>query len=120
MRISEAASKCGLSIHTIRFYEKTGLLPPIRRGTDGNRRFSAENLEWLTLLSSLRDTGMPMKQMQHFAALYEKGDETIFERKHILLEHSVHLQRQRETLDHCAKILSYKLQRYEEILGDGS
>lgn len=74
MRISEAASRSGLSIDTIRFYEKSGLLPSIGRGADGRRWFSSENVEWLVLLSSLRDTGMPMKTMQHFAELYRKGD----------------------------------------------
>lgn len=58
--------------------------------------------------------------MQHFAALYEQGYESVAERKHVLLEHSDHLERQRLALDHCTKILAYKLQRYEEILGDRS
>ena len=120
MRISQAAEQSGLSIDTIRFYEKSGLLPPIRRGTDRQRRFSAIDLEWLILLSSLRDTGMPMKTMRHFAGLYQEGDETIPERRKVLLEHSKHLEQRRVALDRCADILAHKLERYDEITGGKS
>jgi DNA-binding transcriptional MerR regulator len=117
MRISEAASLSGLSIDTIRFYEKSGLLPPIKRGLDRRRRFSSENIEWLVLLSSLRDTGMPMEKMRHFAELYRQGNSSIPERKQIFLEHSGHLERRRADLDRCAELLAYKLERYAEITG---
>ena len=115
MRISEAATQCGLSIDTIRFYERSGLLPPIERGRDGQRRFSAVDVDWLTLLASLRGTGMSMKTMRHFAGLYRQGDATIPERKKVLLDHARHLERQRDALDRCADILAYKLKRYDEI-----
>lgn len=118
MRIAEAAARCGLSIDTIRYYEKSMLLPAIERGSDGKRRFSNENVEWLTLLSSLRDTGMTMERMRYFARLYQDGANTLAERQRILLEHSIYLEKQRFTLDKCAKLLSYKLKRYEELLGD--
>lgn len=120
MRISEAADQSGLSVDTIRFYERSGLLPPIERGPDRQRRFSALDVEWLILLASLRDTGMPMKTMRHFAGLYRKGDETIPERKDLLLEHGEHLERRRAALDRCADILAYKLKRYDEITGSSS
>ncbi|MEM8686431.1 MAG: MerR family transcriptional regulator [Pseudomonadota bacterium] len=118
MRISEAARHCGLSIDTIRFYERCGLLPPIERGPDGQRRYSALDVDWLTLLASLRDTGMPMKTMRHFAGLYRYGDQTIPERRKVLLEHAAHLERQRDALDRCAQILKHKLQRYDDITED--
>lgn len=118
MRISEAASRSGLRIDTIRFYEKPGLLPAIARGQDGNRRFSPEDVEWLFLLSSLRETGMPMKKMQRFAKLYQHGNDTIPDRRKVLLEHSEHLERRKADLDRCAKLLDYKLTRYDEIMGD--
>jgi DNA-binding transcriptional MerR regulator len=120
MRISEVASRTGLSIDTIRYYETMGLLPPIKRGTDGKRLFSAENAEWLILLSSLRDTGMPMETMRYFARLYQRGDQTLPERKQVLIEHSKHLEKRRKALDRCAEILAYKLKRYDEIGGEAS
>ncbi|MCP5082848.1 MAG: MerR family transcriptional regulator [Alphaproteobacteria bacterium] len=117
MRISEAASKSGLSIDTIRYYESSGLLPPIERGADRQRRFSTVDVEWLILLASLRDTGMPQKTMRHFAGLYRQGDGTIPERKKVLLDHADHLEQRRGALDRCADILAHKLERSDEITG---
>ena len=118
MLISEAARKSGLSVHTIRYYEKSNLLPPIRRGTDGNRHFCGETIEWLILLASLRNTGMPLQRMKYFAGLYKHGNKTVSKRKEVLLEHEASLQHKKLALDKCAKLLTAKLQKYEEILGE--
>lgn len=115
MRISEAAATSGLSIDTIRYYEKLGLLPKVGRGRDRRRDFSAENVEWLILLSSLRETGMPMEQMRYFARLYQRGRETLPERKAVLLDHAAHLDMRRAALDRCAELLGYKLKLYNEM-----
>lgn len=116
MRISEAASQSGLKVDTIRYYEAEGLVPNVERGSDGQRRFSRENVDWLTLLYWLRETGMPMKVMQQFAALYARGDETIQARKDILLAHSQLLAKRRDDLDRCEAILARKVEIYEEYL----
>ncbi|WP_092172866.1 MerR family transcriptional regulator [Bosea sp. OK403] len=115
MRISEAASTSGLSIDTIRYYETLGLLPKIRRGSDRRRAFSGEDIEWLVLLSSLRETGMPMERMRYFAQLYQQGDETLSERRAVLLDHAAQLEKRRAALDRCAELLAYKLKRYDEL-----
>ncbi|MCV0426647.1 MAG: MerR family transcriptional regulator [Roseibium sp.] len=117
MRISEASLKSGLSADTIRYYEKSGLMPAIDRGADGLRRFSPENVEWLTLLYWLRKTGMPMKEMCHFAELYQQGERTIRERKAVLIRHSERLKTRRQELEKCAEILDYKLSAYKVIEG---
>jgi DNA-binding transcriptional MerR regulator len=118
MKIAEAARECGLTVHTIRFYEKAGLLPEIARSDDGHRQFSREILEWLTLLASLRATGMPMKTMQHFAGLYRQGDATVPERKAVLGDHAQHLEVQQMQLSRCRKLLAQKRARYDEIMGE--
>lgn len=118
MLISEASERSGLSIDTIRYYERSGLLPPVARGGDGRRRFSLENAEWLILLSSLRSTGMTMKNMRRFAELYGQGDASIPERRKMLMEHQSHLAARRAELEQCADLLSYKLRKYDEIEGE--
>ena len=115
MKISEAADRSGLSIDTIRFYERSDLIPTIARDASGIRRFSPENVEWLILLASLRDTEMPMEKMRHFAELYRLGDSGISERRQVLRDHLDHLDRRRADLDRCAELLAYKLQRYAEL-----
>jgi DNA-binding transcriptional MerR regulator len=71
--IGEAAEKCGLSRHTLRWYERIGLLGSIARGGDGRRRFSDSDLDWLSLLTKLRATGMPVRDMQRYAELVRSG-----------------------------------------------
>jgi DNA-binding transcriptional MerR regulator len=71
--IGEAAEKCGLSQHTLRWYERVGLLARIERGGDGRRRFSDADLDWLSLLAKLRATGMPVREMRRYAELVRSG-----------------------------------------------
>lgn len=118
MKISEVAERTGLSISTIRFYEKSGLCPFIERGSDGKRTFSITDTDWLVLLASLRATGMPVSEMRSFAELYASGDETIPERKIALLAHRQSLKDRQAELNQCRAILDRKLQRYDEILED--
>lgn len=115
MRIAEAADRSGLSIDTIRYYEKSGLVPKVGRGRDGQRYFSPENIDWLTLLYWLRETGMPMKIMRRFAELYRAGDHTLPERKEILLAHGEQLKKRRADLDRCEEVLAHKLAIYKEL-----
>ena len=118
MKISEVAAKTGLSISTIRFYEKSGLCPFIERGADGKRRFSKTDADWLELLASLRATGMPLSEMRKFAAFYASGDATIPNRKAVLLAHRQSLKARQAELERCRAILDQKLQRYDEIMMD--
>jgi MerR family transcriptional regulator, aldehyde-responsive regulator len=115
MKIKEAAERSGLSLDTIRFYEKVGMMPIIARGNDGQRRFSQNNVDWLTVLYWLRKTGMPMKVMHRYATLVHAGDHTIPERKAILIEHGANLEQRREELSRCEELLAYKLAAYDDV-----
>lgn len=96
------------------------MLPPISRGSDGHRRFSADDVDWLTVLYWLRATGMAMKVMHRYASLVHSGDHTIPERKQILREHGKQLKKRRSELDRCEALLAYKLDAYEEVERKGS
>lgn len=115
MLIAEAAAASRLTIDTIRYYERSGMLPTIARGPDGHRRFSREDVDWMTVLFWLRATGMTMRVMRRYAMLVHAGNHTIPERKTILQEHGRLLARRREELDHCEKLLAYKLAAYDEV-----
>ncbi len=112
MRIAEASEACGLSAHTIRFYEKSGMLPEIERGIDGHRRFTPRLIEWLTLLYWLRETGMSLKLMRRFTILAKAGDAGIKERRQILSDHATTLKAKRATLEKCESILAIKIASY--------
>ena len=116
MKISEVAERSGLSISTIRYYEKSGLCPAVMRGPDGNRKFSASDADWFLLLASLRETGMSLSEMRAFASLYAAGDETVRQRKAALEAHRDSLAERQADLDRCRSILERKLRKYDEIL----
>jgi DNA-binding transcriptional MerR regulator len=83
----EAAGRIGVSIDTIRYYEKIGLLHGIRRDSGGRRVFSDDDLGRLGLLRCLRDSGMPIARLRRFAELLQGGDETAGQRIALLEEH---------------------------------
>ena len=115
--VSEAAEKCGLSQHTLRWYERIGLLPAIERGSDGRRRYRDSDLDWLSLLTKLRATGMPVRDMQRYAELVRSGAGHA-ERLDLLVKHREEVRRalaaQRETL----KLLDAKIDTYECLVAE--
>jgi DNA-binding transcriptional MerR regulator len=90
--IGEAAEKCGLSQHTLRWYERIGLLDPVDRGGDGRRRSSDGDLDWLSLLTKLRATGMPVREMLRCAELV-RSSAGHQERAELLRRHRMQVRR---------------------------
>ena len=109
--IGEAAEKCGLSQHTLRWYERIGLLGAIERGGDGRRRFSDRDLDWLSLLIKLRATGMPVRDMQRYAELVRSGAGQA-ERLELLKRHREEVRRALATQRECLKLLDAKITYY--------
>jgi DNA-binding transcriptional MerR regulator len=109
--IGEAAAKCGLSQHTLRWFERIGLVGPVAKGGDGRRRYSDADLDWLSLITRLRETGMPVSDMQRYAELVRSGAGEA-ERLELLKRHRAEVRRalaaQRETL----KVLDSKIDTY--------
>lgn len=115
MRIGEAAERSGLGVDTIRYYEKVGVLPPVPRDAQGQRNISGELLDLMILLHLLRETGMPMARMKHFAGLYRQGTETIPDRRAVLLDHGERLRARRADVDRCEALLAKKLRFYDDM-----
>ena len=87
LTVGEAAAKVGLSVHTLRWYEHEGLVTPVGRDAVGRRRYSPNDLDWLQLLTCLRGTGMPVREMRRYAELARTGPATVEERLHLFEEH---------------------------------
>lgn len=112
LTISEVSNATGLSVHTLRYYERIGVMIPVERADSGHRRYSIAAVEWLTLMSRLRATGMPIAEMKRFADLLRSGDKTVPSRLALLQKHRAsidqqiaHLQQTRDVVD--AKIAAY-------------
>jgi MerR family transcriptional regulator, aldehyde-responsive regulator len=119
MNIKEAAATSGLSVDTIRFYEKAGMLPAIARDARGWRRFDAGIVEWLRNLERLRATGMPMVDMRRFAVLVHTTDASApgaaAERLEILRLHAGRLAARRREVEACQTFLDHKINVYSKM-----
>ncbi|WP_253907616.1 MerR family transcriptional regulator [Bacillus sp. WMMC1349] len=85
--IKETAKLTNLSAHTLRYYEKIGLLPEIQRDSNGYREYTETDISWIYFLLRLRDTGMSIENMKTFANLRSQGSQTVEERKNMLKIH---------------------------------
>jgi DNA-binding transcriptional MerR regulator len=113
--IAEAARRTGLSIDTLRYYERIELLDPPARDMAGRRAYSEEDLAWLDLLTKLRTTGMPIKMMREYAQLRRRGEAGAPRRRAILVEQRRSVEARIEELQSCMDVLNYKIENYDRI-----
>jgi len=114
--IQDVSKKTGLSAHTLRYYEKEGLLSPVKRTQGGIRQYRDEDLEALGMICCLKNTGMSLQEISRFIQLARQGDQTLKERVELLREHreSV-IQRMNEMQKYMDKV-TWKLNFYSEKL----
>ncbi|MHB1490336.1 HTH-type transcriptional regulator AdhR [mine drainage metagenome] len=88
LTITEAADMTGLTPHTLRYYERDGLLlQPVDRATSGHRRYTDRDLTWIEMITRLRSTGMPIREVRAYAALVRSGDGNEARRLELLCRH---------------------------------
>ena len=114
LSIADAAELTGLSADTLRYYERDGLmLRPVPRSTSGHRQYAEHDLTWVQLITKLRSTGMPIRDVRRYADLVRAGDGNEAERLELLRAHRrVVLARLAEVQDHLGAI-DYKIGLYE-------
>ena len=117
--ISEAAEKTGLPPSTIRYYDKEGLLPNIKR-KNGIRVFEDMDLRLMGLLNCLKNTGMPIKRIRDYVELTSKGDDTLQERYEIIKAQRQFVLDQIEQLQYYLEELDFKDWYYNKALAAGS
>ncbi|MYT41729.1 MerR family transcriptional regulator [Streptomyces rimosus subsp. rimosus ATCC 10970] len=112
--ISEVAEHTGLSAHTLRWYERIGLMPHVDRTHTGQRRFTNRDLDWLDLVSKLRLTGMPVADMVRYAELVREGRHTFAEREELLTAHREDVRDRIAELQSTLRVLDYKIDAYAD------
>jgi DNA-binding transcriptional MerR regulator len=112
--ISEVVACTGLSAHTLRWYERIGLMPHIDRSHTGQRRFTNKDLDWLAFVGKLRLTGMPVADMVRYAELVRLGDHTRADRRELLEGTRVDVLRRIAELQDTLAVLDYKIDMYAE------
>ena len=116
LTIADAARISGLSVHTLRYYERAGLIDGVDRASSGHRRYSEADMAWVRTLRRLRATGMPIARIHRYAELVRAGDGTERERLELLEEHRTAVRAQlAEVQGHLAFVES-KIATYKEQL----
>jgi DNA-binding transcriptional MerR regulator len=115
MTVSEAAERVGLTTYTLRWYEQEGLVEPVDRDSAGRRRYSDQDVDWLVLLTRLRRTGMPVRDMRRYAELARQGDRTLGERRALFEAHRDRVLARIAELEEDLKVLNYKIDIYGKM-----
>jgi DNA-binding transcriptional MerR regulator len=115
LTIQEAAEVTHLSVHTLRYYERIGLLLPVGRAANGHRRYSQQDINLIKSLNKWRQTGMPLVDIQRYVKLIQEGETTAGERRAILEAHRKTVVSQIEELQATLELIDYKIQNYTDI-----
>jgi DNA-binding transcriptional MerR regulator len=115
MTIQEAAQRSGLSAHTLRYYERIGLIHAVRRNGAGHREYAEQDLQWLEFLTKLRTTGMPIADMCRYAELRRVGPHTADERRAMLERHRDRVRARIAELSRDLEVLDYKIEMYRGL-----
>ena len=120
LTVGEAAAKVGLSVHTLRWYEQEGLVTPVGRDAVGRRRYSPDDVDWLQLLTCLRGTGMPVREMRRYAELARTGPATEDERLRLFEEHRERVLARIADLHRDLDAINAKIDYYRRSVTCGS
>jgi len=116
MKIAEVSERYGLSLDTLRYYERIGLIPPVHRNESGIRDYNELDLRRVDFIKCMRSAGLPVEVLIEYIRLVHQGDQTIETRKEILKEQrellAARMQEMQKTLD----ILDHKIEVYENAV----
>lgn len=118
LTIQQVAEATGLSEHTLRYYERVGLIHSIERADNGHRRYTQNDIGWLEFLTKLRSTGMSIQEMQRYSELQRQGDATLRERVDMLKALRDKVERHMEELNANLKTIHFKIDIYSTIIGE--
>ncbi|GGM88988.1 MerR family transcriptional regulator [Thermopolyspora flexuosa] len=115
MTIAEVAKRTGLTPHTLRYYEREGLLlREVDRSSTGRRLYHEDDITWIRLITRLRATGMPIREVRRYAELARAGDATRRERLELLRAHRRRVIERLTVIEEHLKAIDYKIEFYEE------
>ncbi len=117
LTIQQAAAATGLTVHTLRYYERVGLIDPVPRQDNKHRLYREEDILWIEFLLKLRSTGLPIRHMLRYAELRRLGNqlESVSERKTILQQHTLSLEATLAELQANLAVMHKKIAMYADI-----
>lgn len=118
--IGQVAKKLGLTAHTLRYYDKEGLLPFVKKGSSGARVFEDDDIDWLLILDCLKGTGMQLKDIKKYMDLCQIGDSTLQERLQMFKTQKIKIEEQMKQLNQYMEKIDFKIAYYKEAVKNGS
>lgn len=118
--IGEVAKQLDLTVYTLRYYDKEGLLPFVERTESGTRVFKDSDIEALKIIECLKSTGMPIKEIRTFIDWCSEGDATLKERYEMFLERKASVQAQMEELKKTMEVIEHKCWYYKTAIDAGT
>ena len=112
--IKEVSQKFNISAYTLRYYEKEGLLPSVQRNENGKRLYTDIDLGWIQIVGCMRATGMSIAYIKKYIDLCTKGNETVPERRKIILDQKKVIEEQLKKYTELLELVDMKLDYYDE------
>lgn len=116
MTIAEVSKRYELSQDTLRYYERIGLLPYVKRNKSGLRDYTEEDLRWVEFIKCMRSAGLPIEVLIEYVHLFQQGDETQESRKELLIEQRNLLMQKQKEIQATIERLNSKIEHYEQSL----
>lgn len=114
LSIADVAQRTGVSAHTLRYYERVGLIEPVGRADSGHRRYSEREVRWVEVLTKLRATGMPIRRMRAYAELVRAGEGNEDDRLALLEAHRDEVRAQLAEVARHLEFIETKIEIYRE------
>ena len=115
MRISEVSEKYGLTQDTLRYYERIGLIPPVKRNQNGIREYDDYSCGWIEFIHCMRKAGIQVEVLIEYVQLYQRGPDTKAARKALLLEEYRRLNERITELQALKDRLACKIENYDQL-----
>jgi DNA-binding transcriptional MerR regulator len=116
MKIAEVSQQFGLSVDTLRYYERVGLIPPVNRNESGIRDYDELDLRRVDFIKCMRAAGLPVEVLIEYVGLVQQGDKTIDARKEILVEQRDLVASRLAEMQKTLELLNHKIEVYEQAI----
>lgn len=118
--IGEVAKELSLTVYTLRYYDKEGLMPFVDRTPSGTRVFKESDIEALKIIECLKSTGMPIKEIKAFIDWCTEGDSTLKQRYEMFIERKASVEAQMEELKKTMNLIDHKCWYYKTVIDAGT
>lgn len=112
--VKQVSEKLGISVYTLHYYDKEGLLPFIKKKDNGTRVFTEGDVEWVDMILALREIDMPIAKIKEYISLLVQGEATLSQRRTLITQYREYLEYRMQAMKKCLDITSRKLNEYDK------